>query len=151
MIRLINNLKSKKGFTLIELIVVLAVLAIIMAIAIPSFMGVQDEARINADAATAQQIIKAARLLEVKNADNVPVTEADVKDYGMLPGGWPVPKTYDADGTGGKEFELSGGGLDGDGDEVQYVITWTPNKGRYTEEQTVTENKEFEITKKATP
>ena len=45
----ISMLRSKKGFTLIELIVVLAVLAIIMAIAVPRFLGVQETAKIDAD------------------------------------------------------------------------------------------------------
>ncbi|WMJ76674.1 MULTISPECIES: competence type IV pilus major pilin ComGC [unclassified Sedimentibacter] len=62
MFRLINNLKNKKGFTLIELIVVLAVLAIIMAIAVPRFLGVQENAKVKADNSTKEQVAKAAEL-----------------------------------------------------------------------------------------
>jgi prepilin-type N-terminal cleavage/methylation domain-containing protein len=38
-------MKHSKGFTLIELLIVMAVIAILIAIAIPSFRGMQDEAR----------------------------------------------------------------------------------------------------------
>ncbi len=36
---------KRKGFTLIELLIVMAVIAILIAIAIPSFRGMQNEAR----------------------------------------------------------------------------------------------------------
>lgn len=62
MFRLINSLKNKKGFTLIELIVVLAVLAIIMAIAVPRFLGIQEDARESADESTGAMLAKAAEL-----------------------------------------------------------------------------------------
>ena len=39
-----KNLKSKKGFTLIELIVVIVILAILMAIMLPSLTGYIDQA-----------------------------------------------------------------------------------------------------------
>ena len=37
--------KNKKGFTLVELIIVIAILAILAAVAVPSFLGLQDEAK----------------------------------------------------------------------------------------------------------
>lgn len=66
MFRLVNKLKNRKGFTLIELIVVLAVLAVIMAIAIPRFMGVQERAEEDADEATLEMVAKAAELYYVQ-------------------------------------------------------------------------------------
>lgn len=45
-----ENIKiNKKGFTLIELIVVLAILGLILAIAVPNYMSVQAKATENAD------------------------------------------------------------------------------------------------------
>lgn len=51
-----KKLKQKKGFTLIELIIVIAIIAILAAIAIPNFLAIQRKARINADIATAKTI-----------------------------------------------------------------------------------------------
>lgn len=66
MLRIISNLKNKRGFTLIELIVVLAVLAIILAIAVPRFIGIQKQARIDADYSTGALIAKAAELADAR-------------------------------------------------------------------------------------
>jgi prepilin-type N-terminal cleavage/methylation domain-containing protein len=62
----INKLRNKKGFTLIELILVLAVLAIIMAIAVPRFVGVQEEAKVESDRATLANIVKISEFYLVK-------------------------------------------------------------------------------------
>ena len=53
---------SNKGFTLVELIIVIAILAIIMLIAIPNFSGIQQRMKVRADKATAAQIGKAVRV-----------------------------------------------------------------------------------------
>ena len=54
--------KNNNGFTLIELIIVLAVLGIIALIAIPRFLVVRETAREDADYSTAASIAKAAEL-----------------------------------------------------------------------------------------
>lgn len=47
-----NN--SKKGFSLIELMVVLAVLSFLLAIAVPSYLGIRDSVRLKAAIASAR-------------------------------------------------------------------------------------------------
>lgn len=44
-----NTKKKKKGFTLMELIIVLAIMAIIAAIAIPNFTSIRENAKVKAD------------------------------------------------------------------------------------------------------
>ncbi len=53
---------NQKGFTLVELIVVLAVLAVISAIAVPRFLEVQETAKLDSDYATGAMLSKAAEL-----------------------------------------------------------------------------------------
>ncbi|CAM3777236.1 prepilin-type N-terminal cleavage/methylation domain-containing protein [Clostridium perfringens] len=55
--------KKKKGFTLIELIIVIAIIAILAAIAIPNFLAIQRKARVKADIASAKTIYDATSAL----------------------------------------------------------------------------------------
>ena len=63
-----NIKKKKKGFTLIELVIVLAVLAIIAMIAIPNFTRVRNKALIDGDKRSAEQIEKIT-LMAIANGD----------------------------------------------------------------------------------
>lgn len=62
--------RNKKGFTLIELIVVIAILAILAAIAIPSFMGITEDANNNVEIANAKIIATALNAHNALNPDN---------------------------------------------------------------------------------
>jgi len=65
---------------------VLAVLAIIMAIAVPRFIGVQTQAKIDADYTTVANIAKAAELYYARNNETVP-TIALLKSNGYIESG----------------------------------------------------------------
>ena len=61
-----KKLKNKKGFTLIEMLVVIAIIAILVAISIPMVSGALDKARKAADDANLQAAKSVALLAEME-------------------------------------------------------------------------------------
>lgn len=62
MLNWINRKMKRKGFTLIEMVIVIAILGILIAIAVPRLAGFRTRAQDSADKATAATIGKAAEL-----------------------------------------------------------------------------------------
>ena len=56
-----SNLKNKKGYTLVELLAVIVVLAIIILIAMPAVLSSMEKARKNSFAVEANEVIRAAQ------------------------------------------------------------------------------------------
>ncbi|MGO1819784.1 prepilin-type N-terminal cleavage/methylation domain-containing protein [Senegalia sp. (in: firmicutes)] len=77
--------RDNKGFTLVELIVVLAILGIIAAIAVPRYLNIQESTRVKADEVTAETIERAAKLYmaEKPNISAIPSLN-DLKTEGYL-------------------------------------------------------------------
>ncbi|MDF2546497.1 MAG: putative type pilin [Anaerosolibacter sp.] len=73
MLQMINKkLRNRKGFTLIELIVVIAILGILAVIAIPRFVGMRESANEGAVIANLRTIQNAAEIAAAEN--NIAIT-----------------------------------------------------------------------------
>ena len=58
-----KDVKKKSGFTLIELIIVISIIAVLAAIGVPKYGNIQKDAKIKADIASAKVIADAATML----------------------------------------------------------------------------------------
>ena len=93
-------LNNEKGFTLIELIVVIAILGILAAVAIPRLSGFTEKAKIKANIAGIQTLQSIVRVYEADNG-SLPDDLDDLKDAGLLEATPEAPAIVtDDDGTG---------------------------------------------------
>merc|ERR1711871_303198 len=77
---LLNRKKGKnlieKGFTLVELMIVIVIVGILSGVALPNFIGQRDKAKLAAWNAQADNIVKAC---EVANIDEAPKLNEDTE------------------------------------------------------------------------
>lgn len=74
MIKFFQKLKAKKGFTLVELIVVIAIIGVLAAILVPTMLGYVTSSRVTSANSTAASL---------KNNIDTFLTNADTAGYGM--------------------------------------------------------------------
>lgn len=77
MLKKLQALKAKKGFTLVELIVVIAIIGVLAAILVPTMLGYVTSSRVTSANSTAASI---------KNNIDSFLTSADTNGYGMKQG-----------------------------------------------------------------
>ena len=70
-----NRSKDKKGFTLAELLIVVAIIAVLVAIAIPVFTGQLEKAREAADLANIRAAYAEASLAAIENESGIGTAE----------------------------------------------------------------------------
>ncbi|HEY6838183.1 MAG TPA: type II secretion system major pseudopilin GspG [Geobacteraceae bacterium] len=92
-----HTLRDKRGFTLIEIMVVIVILALLAALVGPKIMGRSDDAKI-ADAKVQIRNIESA--LKLYKLDNgvYPATEQGLQSLVEKPATGQIPKNYKAEG-----------------------------------------------------
>ncbi len=94
--KLNNKLSNKKGFTLMEMLIVVAIIAILVAIAIPTFAGQLERANQATDAANVRAAYAEAMVDAISSGDN---TGSATTDAVMKSAKW--DKLTDAESIGG--------------------------------------------------
>ena len=74
-----KHLRSRKGFTLIEMLVVIAIIAVLVAVIIPTVTSSTDKAKAAADAANLRNILGQMNSVLMTGADNIGEAVLDVE------------------------------------------------------------------------
>ena len=87
---------SEAGLTLIEMIIVLAIIALVAALIVPGVIGRPDQARVTVARADMKSIGAALKLYRLDNGD-YPTTEQGLAALAAKPASAPVPANYPAE------------------------------------------------------
>lgn len=85
------------GLTLVEMIVVLAIIALVAALIVPNVIGRPDEARVTVAKADLRTISAALKMYRLDNSD-YPTTEQGLSALARRPTAGPAPAHWAADG-----------------------------------------------------
>lgn len=89
--------KKQKGFTLLEVMIVIAILGMIAGMVVPNLMGSTDDAQIKATAIEIRNIESTLDMYKLK-AGMYPTTEQGLEALVSMPDIEPIPRNYPEEG-----------------------------------------------------
>lgn len=87
------KMRNQKGFTLVELLVVVVIIGILASVAIPNFVGAQDKAKNSGVQSNAHTVQMAVEQYGVDMGGTFPANLADIVGTGSYIAGDTYPKT----------------------------------------------------------
>lgn len=93
----VSSLKFSRGFTLIEVMVVIVIIGVLAALIVPKVMGRPDEARITAARQDIASIMQALKLYRLDNM-RYPTTEQGLQALVKQPTTPPLPQNWKGNG-----------------------------------------------------
>ena len=91
------QMNRARGFTLIEIMVVVVILGILGSLIVPNIIGRPDEARVTAARADIEAIGNALELYRLDNGD-YPSTDQGLEALVTQPSGYPEPRRWNSEG-----------------------------------------------------
>ena len=88
-----SQAKKQRGFTLIELMVVLAIIGILAALVVPSVLGRADDARVTAARTDVGNLVQALKLYKLDN-QRFPTAEQGLQALVVRPSAEPLPTNW---------------------------------------------------------
>lgn len=123
----LNMPKQSRGFTLIEIMVVMVILGLLVAIVAPNIMGRSDQAKVTVAETQLSNIANALDLYRLDNS-HYPSTQQGLEALVSRPTGSPEPKNWNPDGylksvpedPWGAEYQYVSPGTEGPYDLYSY-------------------------------